>query len=302
MSWHDSPDLGAHAGLVSTVKDMTLFVQALQRGTLLSQRRFDEMTTPYRLSSGLAPVGVGFFSQQIGDAPVVWSFGQDDPDHSSALLLMVPKRKLALVMLANTDELSNPFRLLMGDVRYSPFATAFLEIYAPEVAKGITERERAAQAALVAIWNQKQDEAKQQFRRFKTLGAPRADDVVPHFIATMVGDAESREFMEGLDRTVTAAHPGNRWVMLMSGGLNERLGHPDAAAARYKTILALPNQEQDGLAKLFQAWSYTGLARVTQAADKQLALKYVEQGLATGVTGGTRDDLLALRASLERGR
>jgi CubicO group peptidase (beta-lactamase class C family) len=299
MSWHDSPDLGAHAGLVTTVKDMTLFVQALQRNTLLSQRRFDEMVAPYQVKAGPAPVGVGFFTQQIGNARVVWSFGQDDPDHSSALVLMLPKRKLALVMLANTDELSNPFRLLMGDVRYSPFATAFLDAYAPEITKGITERERTAQGTLIAIWNQEQDKATEQFRRFKTLGTPRSDDLVPHFMATMVGDTESREFMESLDRTVVAAHPGNRWVMLMSGGLNERLGQSDAAAARYKTILALPNQEQDGLAKLFQAWSYGGLARVYQASDRPLALKYVDQGLATGVTGGTREDLERLRKAME---
>lgn len=299
MNWYDSPDLGAHAGLVSTVKDMTSFVQALQRNTLVSQKRFDEMTAPYRLPAGAAPVGVGFFAQQIGGARVVWSFGQDDPDHSSALLLMLPRQKIALVMLANTDELSNPFRLLMGDVRYSPFATAFLDAYAPDVAKGITERERAAQAALIGVWNQDHERATQQFRRFAALGAPRADDLVPHFIATMVGDAESREFNERLDRAVMAAHPGNRWALLMSGGLNERLEHLETAAAQYQTLIALPNQEQDGLAKLFQAWSYAGLARVASVNDRKLALKYVEQGLATGVTGGTREDLVRLQKSLE---
>ena len=38
---------------------------------------------------------------------------------------------------------------------------------------------------------------------------------------------------------------------------------------------------------------------LNKASDRQLALKYVEQGLATGVTGSTRDDLLALRRDLE---
>ena len=299
MTWRESPDLGAHAGFVSTVADMALFVQALQRNTLLSERRFKQMTSAYKSSIGVSPVGVGFFAQKIGDETVVWSFGQDDPDHSSALLLMLPKRKLALVLLANTDELSNPFRLLMGDVRYSPFATAFLDAYAPEVARGITGRERLAQSALIALWNQDRDKATDQFRRFTKSGAPRADDVVPHFIATLLGDSESRDFAEGLDRTVMAAHPANRWVLLMSGGLNDALGHKDAAAERYKTILALPNQEKDGLATLFRAWSYGGLARLSQASDRPRALKYVEQGLETGVTGGTRDELLALRKALE---
>jgi len=299
MTWRDSPALGAHAGFVSTVTDMALFVQALQRDTFFKPRRFDEMTTPYRSSTGDSPAGVGFFAQQIGGTRVVWSFGQDDPDHSSALLLMVPKRKLALVMLANTDELSNPFRLLMGDIRYSPFATAFLDAYAPDVGKGITERERAAQSALVAVWNQDREQATQQFRRFSKLGAARADDMVPHFLGTMLGDPESREFVEGLDRTVLAAHPGNRWVLLMSAGLHEELGHKDAAAERYQALLVLPNQEQDGLATLFRAWTYGGLARLSQASDPRIAREYVEKGLATGVTGGTREELLALRKTLE---
>ena len=102
---------------------------------------------------------------------MIWSFGQDDPDYSSALLMMLPERKLALVLLANTDELSNPFRLLMGDVRYSPFATAFLDAYAPAAAKGIAARERVMQSALIAFARQDRDRATQEFRRFAALGS-----------------------------------------------------------------------------------------------------------------------------------
>lgn len=83
MTWHESPDLGAHAALVSTVNDMARLVQALQRGTLLNRGRFEQMTTPFGSSKGRSPVGVGFFSQQIGGERVVWSFGQDDPDYSA---------------------------------------------------------------------------------------------------------------------------------------------------------------------------------------------------------------------------
>jgi CubicO group peptidase (beta-lactamase class C family) len=298
MTWRESPDLGAHAALVSTVNDMARFVQALQRDVLLDRKRFDQMTTPFE-AKGRSPVGVGFFSQEIAGERVVWSFGQDDPDYSSALLLLLPERDLALVMLANTDELSNPFRLLMGDVRYSPFATAFLDSYAPTVAKGLSARERAAQSALVALARQDMDRATQEFRRFASLGAPRGDDVVPHFVATVLGDPESTSYMKSLDSAVMTAHPANRWVLLMSGGLGERLGDPEAAKQRYQAILNLRNQESDGLAMLFRAWACTGLARVLRTTDRPLALKYIEDGLATGVTGGTRDDLLALRKDLQ---
>ena len=299
MTWHDSPDLGSHAGFVSTVVEMAKFVQALQRDQLVDRKRFAQMTTPFTSGKGRSPVGVGFFTQQIGGERVIWSFGQDDPDYSSALLLMLPERKLALVLLANTDELSNPFRLLMGDVRYSPFATAFLDAYAPAVGKGITARERAAQSALISLARQDRERATQEFRRFVTMGAPRGDDLVPQFVATLLGDGESRNYSEELDSKVIAAHPFNRWALLMSGGLQEQLGQPAVARQRYEAILALRNQEGDGLAAMFRAWSYAGLARLTRASDRELARKYVEQGLATGVTGGTRDDLLALSKDLE---
>jgi CubicO group peptidase (beta-lactamase class C family) len=299
MTWHDSPNLGAHAGFVSTVNDMALFVQALQGGRLLSKKRFDEMTTPFKSRGAALPVGVGFFSQQLEGERVAWSFGQDDPDHSSALLLMLPKRRLALVLLANTDELSNPFRLLMGDVRYSPFATAFLDAFAPAVGKGIGERERLTQSALISVWNQNGANATAAFNKLASLGEPRADDLVPHFLATMVGDFESMAYVDKLDAAVSGAHRANRWALLASGELNERLNRPAESAQRFEAILTLPNQEADGLATLFRAWSFAGLARVYKDSDRQRAIQYVQQGLATGVTGGTRGDLLDLGNALE---
>ena len=299
MTWRDSPHLGAHAGFLSTVSDMAMFVQALQENRLLSRERFEEMTTPFVSMKGLPiPVGVGFFSQQLGDERVVWSFGQDDPDHSSALLLMLPKRNLALVLLANTDELSNPFRLLMGDLRYSPFATAFLDAFAPEVGKSIGKRERLAQDTLLSLWNQDRAAARQRFHQFARLPPGGPHDFVAHFIAASLVDGETREYAQVLDTDVYVAHPTNRWVLLMSGGLNSRLERFDVAGRRYEAILALRNQEPDGLASLFRAWSYTGLANIYRSTDPKRALQYVEHGLATGVTGGTRNDLIGLQKEL----
>jgi len=300
MTWRDSPDLGAHAGFVSTVSEMSLFAQALQQGRLIKAKHFDEMTTPFKSTGGAAlPVGVGFFSRELGGERVVWSFGQDDPDHSSALLLLLPKRKLSLVLLANTDELSNPFRMLMGDLRYSPFATAFLDAYAAEIGKAVGERERLVQSTLVSIWKEDGETATRQFRQLPRFGEPRPDDFAPHFIASLLGDPESAAFTRKLDDTVVAAHPANRWALLMSGGINSTAGRKEIATSRFDAILALQNQEADGLAALFRAWSCAGLARIHMSSDPKRALKYVEQGLVTGVTGGTRDDLDALQKTAE---
>jgi hypothetical protein len=85
----------------------------------------------------------------------------------------------------------------------------------------------------------------------------------------------------------------------LTGELNERLNRPAESAQRFEAILTLPNQEADGLATLFRAWSFAGLARVYKDSDRQRAIQYVQQGLATGVTGGTRGDLLDLGNALE---
>lgn len=300
LTWHDSPGLGAHAALVSTVEEVAKFVAALQANQLISKKSFNAMTTPFVSTTGRKlPVGVGFFSQQIGGERVVWSFGQDDPDYSSALLLMVPKRKLAIVMLANSDELSNPFRLLMGNIRTSPFATAFLDSYAPDLAADIGQRDREITQILTAVASNQAPEA---IRGFTALAARDAnvaqDDFALHFLAAMMASELPGAYCVKLDEAVVGAHPQNRWALLMSGGIHTQLGRRELALSRYDTLLALPNQEPDGLWRLFRAWAYTGSAAAVKDSDPARALKYIEDGLSTGVTGGTRNDLLQLQKSI----
>jgi CubicO group peptidase (beta-lactamase class C family) len=303
LSWHESPGLGAHAALVSTVDDVARFAIALQSHKLITPASFDIMTTPFKAHSGsLLPAAVGFFSQDIGGERVVWSFGQDDPEYGSALLLMVPKRNLALVMLANTDELSNPFRLLMGNLRLSPFATAFLDSHAPELGADIGQRDRAITSMLVSLATEQAPEAIERFTAFAQHDASVSpDDFGLHFIAGVLGSQLPRAFCEKLDDAVVGAHPQNRWALLMSGGLNTQLGKPERAISRYETLLALPHQEPDGLRTLFRAWAYSGLAAVVKDTDPARARRYVDEGLATGVTGGTRNGLLQMQKSLDPG-
>jgi len=300
LTWHASPELGAHAGLVSTVNDVAKFVVALQEDRLVTSKTFDAMTTPFVSATGVTqPVGVGFFSQVIGGERVVWSFGQDDPDYSSALLLMIPKRKLALVMLANTDELSNPFRLLMGNVRTSPFAVAFLDAFAPDLARDVSARDRDISDMLALA---EAGDEKALSNRMKALvargSATYPNDFALQFLAGLGPARMPRSSCEAVDANVVGAHPGNRWALLMSGGIQGQLGNAALSLERYEALLALPNQQQDGLARLFRAWAYSGMAMAVRGSDKARALRYVEEGLATGVTGGTRDTLQQLKQQL----
>ncbi len=301
MTWHESPYLGAHAGFVSTVEDMARFAAALQDGALLSEGSFAEMIAPYRAARGgdELPVGVGWFTQEIGGERVIWSFGQDDPEHSSALLLLVPARDVGVVVLANTDELSNPFRLLMGNIRDSPFATAFLDAFVPDIGAGVSVRDRMISRMMIAAWTEDAEVAGALFDAIAALGPPSGDDFALHFVASHLVSTERRGFCEALDAAIMAAHPTNRWALLMSGGLKTALGEPQAAAARYETLLGLENQEPDFLARLFQAWAHGGLAEIYLHAEPLRALEHARAGVATGVDGETLERLQAIVATLE---
>lgn len=302
MKWHDSPYLGAHAGLVSTVDEMGKYLTAIQMRDIVSEDALAELSRPYALADGKpGPASLGWFTQEIGGETVLWSFGQDNPDHSSALLLYLPDRQLGLFLLANTDELSNPYRLLMGDVRYSYPAQQFLAAYAPDLHAAIPEDILLTTHILTARWAGDRDTA---FARFDTLmeDHPGAftdpDRLVLHYAATIFGPPDSL-LVNDFDKQVIAAHPDNRWALLFSAEYHENSGHTALAIARYEHILALPNQQEDFLRKLFQAWSCTGLVRLYRDDDPALALSYAEQGIALGVGGEEQADLEALKAELE---
>lgn len=131
MNWYDSPGMGSSWGLVSTVDDLSRFAQALDRGDLLAPSEMQRLATPTALLRGdTGPISLGWFAQLIQGVPVMWSYGQGaELDESSALLFRVPERKLTAVVLANTNTMSDWFRLLMGDAQKSAFAMSFYRLF-----------------------------------------------------------------------------------------------------------------------------------------------------------------------------
>lgn len=301
MEWTDSPHLGAHAGLVSTVNEMAKFVAAVQ-GDLLTEAEQKQLTHPFTLQNGnRSRVNLGWFVQELGGKTVLWSFGQDDPEHSSALLIWIPADALGFVLLANTDAASNPFRLLMGDLRYSPFASAFFANYAPEIAQSIPPSVVDAQGILAAAFMEKFDVATELFSQWAKQHANNvdADDLVMHFMTTAVAGALKSEQFIDYDQRAVQAHPANRWALLASAEYAEALQRVGPARRAFQAILDLPRQNDDFFRRLFLAWTYAGLARLELTADTAAARDYVQQGLDTGVSGPTRDGLLQIRAQIE---
>jgi CubicO group peptidase (beta-lactamase class C family) len=122
----------AGGGLVSTVRDLARLDAALdpdfRGGSLLLPETIAAAWNPAADRNGQAtPMGLGWFVQFHRGERVVWHFG-NVPNAYSSLIVKLPAKKITLILLANSDGLSNPFQLPAGDVTRSLFATLFLKL------------------------------------------------------------------------------------------------------------------------------------------------------------------------------
>jgi CubicO group peptidase (beta-lactamase class C family) len=123
--------INASAGLVSTVRDLASYDSGLDQHLLLAEETQEAAWTPaVSPGGGALPYGLGWFVQQYRGEKVVWHFG-DWPGSFSSLIIKVPSRNLTLILLANSDGLSEPFPLAGGDVTASTFAALFLRLFLP---------------------------------------------------------------------------------------------------------------------------------------------------------------------------
>jgi CubicO group peptidase (beta-lactamase class C family) len=318
MRPYPSPDLAAHAGLVATTREMGSYLAALDQGKLLAAATLERLLVPSQSTRGIdLPVSLGWFARTVQGVPLAWSFGQDDPDHSGALLVHVPSRRVSLFVLANSNVLSDPFRLLMGDVRKSPFVMSFVRLFvasppgAPlprpssdavgratelavlEQGSSYSFRDELHGWALIDLWNERAEEAHRKLELATSRYGAGQPDPVLHFAALRLPEG-AKDAAIASGEELLAKHPDNRWMLLAQGYLLQQRGRGEAAAACFRHILALPNQEPDFLARLFQAWSWTALAELVAADDSAAAREYLRRVIASGV-GGELAEQAALR-------
>jgi CubicO group peptidase (beta-lactamase class C family) len=97
---------GTAAGLVSTVVDLCRFSIALDNDLLLLPESKERMFTPAISNSGQElPYGLGWFIDNNEGVKIIWHYGYWDA--VSSLIVKIPERELAFVVLANSDRLSS---------------------------------------------------------------------------------------------------------------------------------------------------------------------------------------------------
>lgn len=127
---HEAVTITTHSGVVSTVRDFAQFDTALKQGILL---RPETLAAAWSAPAGGGPVGLphglGWFVTSYNGQPVAWQYGVSET--SSSFVIMLPAKRLTMILLANSDGLVKPFLLSGGVVTASPFARVFLGLFAP---------------------------------------------------------------------------------------------------------------------------------------------------------------------------
>ena len=127
-----NPALNAGAGLVFSAYDLLIFDSAFDNNKIISKRSKKKMLKPFELiDKSLSPYGFGWFIQKYNGYTLVWHYGLQ-PHAYSGLYLKVLEKDLTLVILANSQNLSDPFDLGKGNILNSKFAVAFLNKFLNE--------------------------------------------------------------------------------------------------------------------------------------------------------------------------
>lgn len=128
---HYEVGLSTSSGLASNVRDLSRFANALYTNLLISNQHFNNLSKPFETTHGTSPYGLGIFTQEILGKRIIWAYGQEDC--FSSLMVMVPEENVTLTLLANNNLMSDPPRLINGDVTYSLFALNFLKHFVFDV-------------------------------------------------------------------------------------------------------------------------------------------------------------------------
>ena len=129
----------AATGLISTVEDMATFDIAMDKDLLVSPATKEQMFSPAISSAGSTlPYGLGWFVQEYDSTQLLWHYGYWYC--ASSLILKVPEENLTLIVLANSEELSRPYKLghKHSLILNSPVALTFYELFVFEPRHGMT--------------------------------------------------------------------------------------------------------------------------------------------------------------------
>ena len=120
--------VGAAAGLLSTVLDLAKFDAAIDQHVFIKAETQAIAWTPFVSNAGKPlPHALGWFSQNYSGTRLIWHYGHWGTGFS-ATYLKVPEKNLSMILLANSEALSDPF-YRNGGIETNVFACTFLRTF-----------------------------------------------------------------------------------------------------------------------------------------------------------------------------
>jgi CubicO group peptidase (beta-lactamase class C family) len=116
------------AGLISTVLDMAKYDIAIDQNKFLTKETQQLAFTPTVSTKGESlPYGLGWFTQNYKGTRLLWHYGYWTGN--SSFILKVPEQNITFIIMANSDNLSRPTDLGLGNGLSSPVGMAFLKTF-----------------------------------------------------------------------------------------------------------------------------------------------------------------------------
>lgn len=117
-------EFGAFGGLATSVGDILKYSDGIDHNLFISAISQKQVYTANKTNNGaITPYGLGWFVQSYRGVNFYWHYGQSTGE--SALFVKVPSLDLTLIVMCNTDQLSQPFPLGDGDLLMSPVGQLF---------------------------------------------------------------------------------------------------------------------------------------------------------------------------------
>ena len=124
-----SPECNTAYGLVSTVRDLVVWSQALDSGRLVRPSQAGRLFTEKKDQRGNDnPYGLGWFVSEVAGVRLHWHYGWRVPGYG-AILVRVPRYGLTFVILANSDRIVSGATLAWGNPLRSIFVVEFVRRY-----------------------------------------------------------------------------------------------------------------------------------------------------------------------------
>jgi CubicO group peptidase (beta-lactamase class C family) len=237
-----APSLSAANGIVSTVNDLAKYAIALDGDKLVREESKVAMFTPvHSTRDEYLPYGLGWFVQIYLGRKLVWHFGQEDG--YASLFVRIPDRKLTLIVLANSNAMSDAFRLLDGNAAHSLVALDFLKdvVLGHAPAKSRVrhqfEFDEDFDRSLASLYLDRHEEALSFTRAAFKTGIGQADsDVTMLYLLTHLHDSSFNPTTVTIGTELVRQHPNLPPALFYLGIFYEQTGQFERAVALFERV------------------------------------------------------------------